>query len=231
MELLKINSVSKSIKNKPILNDINMHIESGKVIGLVGPNGSGKTTLLKLIAGIIKPNSGTILLNNQHVGVHTKSSIAYLADANYISPYKSVLDAKCLFTSLFDDFDDNDFEDLINLSKISDKDILGNLSKGMSELLYLSLTLSRKTKLTILDEPLGGLDPVIREQVLKSIIRKSGGERTIIIASHLVHEIEQALEYVYFLKSGEIITSSSTEDIRINYQQSLDDFYKEAFKC
>lgn len=231
MEILECKSVSKKYFTKKALSDLDLTIEKGKIVGILGPNGSGKTTLLKLVAGLIRPTGGNIKVCGNEIGHKTKELIAYLPDSDFLYPWMKISDAKKVYTSFFKDFNSEKFKEMLEFMKLDEEMAVKGLSKGMQEKLALALTLSRDAKLIILDEPLNGVDPVAREQILKAILKGFSYESSMIITSHLINEVESLLDQVYFLKEGKIEFSGNTEDIRSEKKMTLDELYREVFAC
>jgi ABC-2 type transport system ATP-binding protein len=231
MKILDAELVCKKYFKKKALDEININIEKGKIVGLLGPNGSGKTTFLKLLAGLIRPSAGSIKICNTEIGYKTKELVAYLPDSDYLYPWMKISDAKKVYSTFFSDFDSVKFDELLDFMKLEYNMNIKNLSRGMMEKLALALTLARDAKLIILDEPLNGVDPIAREQILGSILKGFSYESSIIITSHLINEVERILDEVHFLNEGKIVLSGNTEEIRNEKKMSLDEVYREVFVC
>lgn len=231
MKILEAKSIGKKYFKKKALDGVDITVEKGKIVGILGPNGSGKTTFLKLVAGLIRPSEGEIQICNHQIGYKTKEIVAYLPDSDFLYPWMKISDAKKVYTSFFKDFNSEKFDELLEFMKLESDMAVKSLSKGQKEKLALALTLSRDAKLIILDEPLNGVDPVAREQILKAILRGFSFESSMIITSHLINEVENLLDEVYFLKKGKIQLSGNTEDLRSEKNMSLDELYREVFAC
>ncbi len=228
--ILEAKDLSKSYFTKKALNNINLEIQKGKVVGLLGPNGSGKTTFIKIAAGILRKSSGEILIDGKKPGVETKAVVSYLPDRNYLYKWMKIRDAVELFKDFYDDFDDKKCEELLKFMKLEEEAKVTSLSKGMMEKLNLTLVLSRKAKLYILDEPLAGVDPVAREQILDAIINNYSEDCSMIITTHLVKDIERVFDDVAFIKDGEIVLSGNAEDLRCEKGKSIDELFREVFE-
>lgn len=228
--ILEAKDLSKSYFTKKALNNVNLEIPKGKVLGLLGPNGSGKTTFIKIAVGILRKSSGEILIDGKKPGVETKAVVSYLPDRNYLYKWMKIRDAVELFKDFYDDFDDKRCEELLKFMKLEEEAKVTSLSKGMMEKLNLALVLSRKAKLYILDEPLAGVDPVAREQILDAIINNYSEDCSMIITTHLVKDIERVFDDVAFIKDGEIVLSGNAEDLRYEKGKSIDELFREVFE-
>lgn len=227
--MINIKNLNKKYRNKIILDNINLNIEKGKIIGLLGPNGSGKTTLMKILLNITKEDSGEIYINNKKKSEETNKYISFLPDAPFIDKDLSINEARNYFKFFYTDFNDKKFENLINKLNLNLKDKIKNLSKGNIEKLNLILILSRDAKIYILDEPIAGVDIVTRNEILKLIIENISDESTAIISTHLIKDIEHIFDQVMFLKDTNIDKIYNVEDIRINKNISVEDLYLEYF--
>lgn len=227
--MINIKNLNKKYRNKIILDNINLNIEKGKIIGLLGPNGSGKTTLMKILLNITKEDSGEIYINNKKKSEETNKYISFLPDTPFIDKDLSINEARNYFKFFYTDFNDKKFENLINKLNLNLKDKIKNLSKGNIEKLNLILILSRDAKIYILDEPIAGVDIVTRNEILKLIIENISDESTAIISTHLIKDIEHIFDQVMFLKDANIDKIYNVEDIRINKNISVEDLYLEYF--
>ena len=214
---------------KTALYDASLKVESGRIYGLLGPNGSGKTTFLKIIAGLIKPTAGNFKVCGKEFGIDTKKITAFLPDKNVVYPWMTSEDSINFYADFFEDFDKNKALEMLKFMKLEPKQTVKTMSKGMIEKLNLSLTFSRASKLYILDEPLGGTDPVAREQIIKTIIKTWTEESAILITTHLVSDIEHVFNDVAFLKEGEIVLEGDAEDLRTTRGKSIYQIYLDVF--
>ena len=231
MTLLKCENLVKSFDGKKILDDVNLEISSGKIVGLLGKNGSGKSTLIKLINDLLTLTSGQILVNGKNVGVETKKIISYLPERTYLNKSMTVEEVLNYFNDFYDNFDK---EKAIKLLKDLDLDVtqkLAKMSKGMQEKVQLVLVVSRKADLYILDEPLGGVDPATRDYILDTILSNFNDGASVIIATHLISDIEKILDEVIFIDKGKIILQSDADELRIKENCSIDEFFRRMFKC
>lgn len=231
MELmLETKDLCKSYFKKKALNNLNLSLEKGKVLGLLGPNGSGKTTFIKIAVGLLRQSKGEILIHGMKPSVETKKIVSYLPDKNYLYKWMKIKDAVEFFNDFYEDFDKERCEELLKFMKLSKDLKVTALSKGMGEKLNLSLVLARKSRLYILDEPLGGVDPVAREQILDAIVQNYNEDSSMIITTHLVKDIERVFEDVAFIKEGEIVLAGNAEDLRSERGKSIDELFREVFQ-
>ena len=227
--LLKCKDLKKIYFRKSALNGLNLEINQGRITGLLGPNGSGKTTFLKIAAGILKQSSGEIFINGNKPGVKTKSQVSYLPDKDYIFKWMRINDAIDFFKDMYDDFDKNRALELLKFMNLEGDRSEERRSRGMCEKFYLTLVLARKAKLYILDEPLGGVDPVTREKILDAILENYTENSSIVITTHLVSDIERLFDEVNFISEGKIILSGNAEELRDERKMSIDGIYREVF--
>ena len=231
MSVLEIKNLSKKYGNKQALKDVSFTAEKGEVIGLLGPNGSGKTTLIKILAGIIKKYEGEVKIDSQDVNYKTKEFVSYLPDRFFLDPNLTIAQTQALFEDFYSDFDSEKFTRFIEQMSLDKKMKVSNLSKGMTEKLNLALVLSRHAKLFIIDEPIAGVDPVAREQILDAIIDNIDPDSTLVITTHLVRDIERIFDRVIMLNKGSVELNDSVENLRSTYNKGIEDVYKQIFGC
>ena len=230
-ELLKVTNVTKKYHHFKALNNVSMTLESGKIIGLLGPNGSGKTTLIKIINGLLKDYEGEVLVDGKNVGIDSRKIISYLPDENYFQDWMYIKDVLSIFSDLYEDFDKENCLTLMNRFKLDKGMKIKEMSKGMKEKFQLSLVMSRKAKLYILDDPIAGVDPAAREVILDVILNNYEEDALVLISTHLISDLETIFDDVVFLKDGEIVLHQSTEDLRLERKQSIDEAFREVFRC
>ncbi|HHV74208.1 MAG TPA: ABC transporter ATP-binding protein [Thermoanaerobacterium sp.] len=228
--ILKTANLTKNYYSKKALKGINIELEEGKILGLLGPNGSGKTTFIKIAAGILRPTSGEILIDGQEPGIYTKSIISYLPDINYLYKWMKIRDAINFFKDFYADFDIEKSKRLLDFMMLDENDKVTSLSKGMLEKLNLTLVLSRNAKLYIFDEPLGGIDPNTREKIIDAIIDNIREDSSMIISTHLVRDIERLFDDVAFISDGEIILKGNAEELRMERNKSIDEIFREVYE-
>ena len=228
--ILKCTNLSKTYDFDNALNNVNLSIESGKIIGLLGPNGSGKTTFIKLLNGLLKPTEGEIFIDGQNPGVETKKIVAYLPDKNYLDNSKTVKAILQLFADFYDDFD---LEKAQNMLKDLGIDITRRfklLSKGMKEKVQLILVMCRRAKLYLLDEPIAGVDPAARDYILNTVIKNYNREAAVIISTHLIADVEKVLDEAIFISKGEILLYQDVKSIISEHNKTVDEYFREVFK-
>lgn len=231
MALIDINDVSKIYGNEIALNHVDLKIEPGKIIGLLGPNGSGKTTLIKLINGLIPLTSGEIKVDNRPVGIESKKIISYLPERTYLDPNMSVIECMNFFKDFYEDFDLDRAYELVSKLDINLNKKLSTLSKGTKEKVQLILVMSRRAKVYILDEPIAGVDPAARDYILDIIMNNFNEGSTLIICTHLISDIEKILDEVVFLKKGRVMLQDTADSVRARYSGSIDQAFREVFRC
>ncbi|MEG0326186.1 MAG: ABC transporter ATP-binding protein [Cellulosilyticaceae bacterium] len=229
--ILELKNVSKTYGNKEALKNVSLTIAPGKVVGLLGPNGSGKSTMIKLINGLLQPTSGEIIVAGKTLGIETKKIISYLPERTYLNDWMKVKDLLGFFSDFYEDFDRGKAKEMLGVLKIDEDSKLKTLSKGTKEKVQLILVMSRKAKLYILDEPIGGVDPAARDYILNTIIKNYQEDSSVLIATHLIQEVENICDDIIFLGYGEVKLQGNVDDIRAEKGQSIDALFREVFKC
>ena len=231
MALLTINHLSKSFGDYAALTDVNLTIEPGRIIGLLGKNGAGKTTLLKLICDLLTPTDGQVLFEGAPIGVESKKAIAFLPERTYLDKSMTIQQTLRMFSDFYDNFDAEKAKKLLADLDLPEDRHISKLSKGMQEKLQLVLVMARKAKLYILDEPLGGVDPATRDYILDTILRSFDDGASLLISTHLIADIERILDDVIFLDRGKVLLTAQADDLRNETGLSVDDNFRRMFKC
>lgn len=229
-ELLRCDGITKKYGPLIALNNIDLSIEGGRIIGLLGPNGSGKTTLIKLINGLLTPTSGSLTVCGGAPGVETKKVVAYLPDSNYLNSWMTVGQLVDMFCDFYEDFRRDTAIEMLTRLGITTGVRLKTLSKGNKEKGSLILVMSRSAKLYVLDEPIAGVDPATRDYIISTIIGNYNPEASVIISTHLISDIEQVLDEVIFINNGNIVLHKSVDAIREESGKSADELFREVFK-
>lgn len=229
-EIFRCESLSKSYGGLVALDSVDLSVQSGRIIGLLGPNGSGKTTLIKLINGLLTPTAGRLTIDGSAPGTATKSKVAYLPDNNYLNSWMTVEQIVNMFEDFYSDFRKALAFSMLEKLGIRPETKLKSLSKGNREKVSLILVMSRAAKLYVLDEPIAGVDPATRDYIISTIIGNYNPEASVIISTHLISDIEQILDDVIFIKNGRIVLSKSVDEIREETGKSVDETFREVFK-
>ena len=211
--ILECKNLSKKYGRKQALDNITLSLESGRIIGLLGPNGSGKTTLIKLINGLLAPTGGKLFINGNTPGVESKKIVSYLPERTYLDETQKVSEAITLFEDFYEDFDRSRAISMLEKLNIDSNARIKTLSKGTKEKVQLILVMSRRAKLYCLDEPIAGVDPAARDYILSTIINNYEPDSTILISTHLISDVENILDEVVFIKNGHIVLKNNVEEI------------------
>ncbi|SPZ50909.1 ABC-type transporter ATP-binding protein EcsA [Sarcina ventriculi] len=229
--IVEFKDVYKGYGKKQVLNGINLNIPKGKIVGLLGPNGSGKSTMIKLMNGLLSKDSGIILINGLKPSKQTKKIVSYLPERTYLNDWMKVKDILEFFKDFYSDFDMEKAEEMLKSLNIDKNEKLKTMSKGTKEKVQLILVMSRKAELYILDEPIGGVDPAARSYILKTIMTNYLEDSTLLIATHLISEIENICDEVIFISNGNIVLQGNVDEIREEKGKSIDALFREEFKC
>lgn len=229
--ILEIKGLTKQYGKLVALNDVNLTLQQGRIVGLLGPNGAGKTTIIKIVTGMIKNYQGTVLIDGNPIGIHSKSLISYLPDTDFIGSGWTVKYAMEYYGDFFADFDRKKAEMLIERLSIPVNQRFKTLSKGTREKVQLILTLSRQAKLYIFDEPIAGVDPAARDVIFKLILDNYNRDATIIISTHLISDAERILDDYIFIKKGHIVECGDVRQTIEEKGKSIDEIFREEFKC
>lgn len=227
--ILQLHNLNKSYASFPALKNVDLELEPGRIMGILGPNGSGKTTLIKIVAGLLQPSGGEVMVCGMAPGVQTKALVSYLPDVNHLPSWMTIQGMIQYFNTFYEDFEPDRAFALLERLGIDQRRKVTALSKGTREKLQLSLALARKARLYLMDELLEGIDPVARMVAIDTILENYNTEGSLIISTHLITDVEKLLDEVVFLKEGEIILSGNTEDLRLEKKRSIEGIYKEIF--
>ena len=231
MPILECNKLTKTYGGVTALDHIDLAIDPGRIVGLLGPNGSGKTTLIKLAAGLLQPTEGQILIDGKVPSPQTNAVLSYLPERIALSQWMKVTQVLDFFCDFYKDFDRQAAEQMLAQLHIAPNQVLKQMSKGTKEKVQLILAMSRKAKLYLLDEPIGGVDPATRDYILHTILTNYNPDAAVVISTHLIGDVEQVLDEVVFLNRGQIALHDSCENIREQQGKSIDGLFREVFKC
>lgn len=229
--MMKCEGLTKRYGGLLALDHVDLTLESGRIVGLLGPNGSGKTTMIKLANGLLVPTEGRILLDGNEPGVESKRIVSYLPDASYLPDWMNVGGLLEMFQDFYEDFNIAKAKEMVEQLNLSMYSRLKSLSKGNKEKVQLILAMSRQAKIYFLDEPIGGVDPAARDFILNTIIRNYSEDATVVLSTHLISDIERVLDEVVFLNRGRIVFHRSVDEIRETEGKSVDQLFREVFRC
>ncbi len=227
--MLVLEKVVKSYMQCTAVNNISLQLKEGKIYGLLGPNGSGKSTMMKMIAGLVKPTSGSITLDGQPVGTETKAHIAYMSTESFFYPYMKISDVAKYYSDFFEDFDVQKFNRLLNELDLNINNKVRDMSTGMIAKLKIAATMSRNAKVIMLDEPLNGIDLIAREKIMSLIMANSVNGNIMIISSHLVDELETFINGAVFIKNGVLQLAGDVEQLKQERGETVVDLYKKIY--
>lgn len=213
------------------LQNLNLALEPGQIVGLLGPNGSGKTTLIKLINDLLVPTEGRILIDGKTPGVETKKIVSYLPERSCLDESMRIKEILRYFADFYQDFSTEKADAMLRDLEIDPADRLRTLSKGSREKVQLVLVMSRDARLYVLDEPIGGVDPAARDYILRTILSNYREDATVLLSTHLIYEIENILDRVLFLRQGQIVLNAGVDEIRTQQSKSVDTLFREVFRC
>jgi ABC-2 type transport system ATP-binding protein len=229
--ILECNALTKRFGTTTALSDLNLSINRGRIIGLLGPNGSGKTTLIKIVNGLLVPDSGSIQIAGMKPGVESKKIVSYLPEKTYLPDWMRISEAIAFFKDFYEDFEENRAYDMLHRLNLDPTKRLKSLSKGTKEKVQLILVMSRRADLYCLDEPIGGVDPAARDYILNTIITNYDDNASVILSTHLIADIENVLDEVIFIKEGRLVLHAPVDEIREKEGKSIDSLFREVFKC
>lgn len=230
MPVLECKQLTKSYGGTMALDHVDLTVEPGRIVGLLGPNGSGKSTLIKIANGLLVPSSGTIAIDGKKPGKETKAIVSYLPERTYLSDWMTVVQLLDFFCDFYPDFDRDAAEHMLTALQISPKLRIKQMSKGTREKVQLILVMSRKAKLYLLDEPIGGVDPATRDYILHTILTNYNEKASVVISTHLIADVENVLDDVVFINRGRVVLQSSVDDIRSEKGCSVDELFREVFR-
>ena len=231
MSILECHGLTKRYGKALALDHIDLSVDPGRIVGLLGPNGSGKSTFIKLATGLLRPQEGEILLDGKAPGKYTKSIVSYLPDKEFLPDWMNITQLMNLYKDFYQDFQASRAQEMIDSLQIDRKQSLKKMSKGTREKVQLILTMSRDAKIFLLDEPIAGVDPAARDNILHTILNNYQPESMILISTHLIADVESILDEAIFIKKGEILFHKPTDQIREESGLSVDGYFREVFKC
>lgn len=229
--ILECQGLSKKYGNFYALQNFNITLDRGQIIGLLGPNGSGKTTLIKMINGLLTTTEGTVKIDGLEPSPATKRIVSYLPERTYLNDWMKVKDIITYFSDFYDNFHVDRAYEMLSHLEIDPNKRLRTMSKGTKEKVQLILVMSRDADLYILDEPIAGVDPAARDYILNTIISNYNENATILLSTHLISDIENVLDRVVFIRNGQLVLNKSVDEIRMEHGKSVDALFREVFRC
>ena len=231
MAILTCKGLSKRFGGTQALDQVDITIEPGRIVGLLGPNGSGKTTLIKLANGLLTPTGGEIRICGLVPGKESHACVSYLPERTAIPTWMSVTQLLDFYQDFYADFRRDAAEEMLAHLNIPPKQRIKQMSKGTREKVQLIMVMSRSAKLYLLDEPIGGVDPATRDYILSTIIGNYNPDAAVVISTHLIADVEKVLDDVVFINQGRIMLQASVDQIREEKGMSVDALFREVFKC
>ena len=228
--LVHVDHLTKHYRKTPALRDYSLSLDAGHIVGLMGPNGCGKTTLLKILAGVLSDYEGTVTIGGCTPGVATKEIVSYLPDADFLNADWTAEEAIRVYSMFFADFDADKAASMVDFFGLPSDRRLGEMSKGMGEKLQISLIMSRRARMFLLDEPISGVDPATRDIILEGILREFNPESLLIMSTHLISDIEHFVDYALFMKEGQVLLQGDADDLRATHGDSLDAIFRKEYR-
>jgi ABC-2 type transport system ATP-binding protein len=231
MNVLECKKLTKKYGSVTALDEMDLTLESGKIVGLLGPNGSGKTTLIKIANRLLQPSSGELLIAGEKPSADTKAMISYLPDRTYLPEWMKINELLNMYEDFFEDFDAAKAAKLLKSLEIPDDKAMKKMSKGTKDKVQLILTMSRRAKIYLLDEPIAGVDPAARDYILRTILGNYSPDSLVLISTHLIADVEAVLDEAVFLKQGKVLLHAPIDTIRQETGKSVDEYFREVFAC
>lgn len=228
--LVHVEHLTKHYRKTPALRDYSLSLDAGHIVGLMGPNGCGKTTLLKILAGVLADYQGSVTIDGHAPGVATKEIVSYLPDADFLNSDWTTADALRIYSTFFADFDADKAVSMVDFFGLPTDRRLGEMSKGMGEKLQISLIMSRRARVFLLDEPISGVDPATRDVILEGILREFDPASLLIMSTHLISDIEHFVDYALFMKDGQVLLQGDADDLRATHGDSLDAIFRKEYR-
>lgn len=225
--MLQASNLSKKYNGRTALDHVNVEMGDGKIYAFLGPNGSGKTTFMKIIASLTKQSEGELLLDEKALSIKSRADVAYLPTETHAYPFMTVGEFGEYYKTFFKDFDEIRYKSWVERMKIPFRTPFKVLSSGMDKKVRVAATLAREAKVLILDEPFNGVDLLAREEIEKMILEVMSDDRTIILSSHLVEEVESYVNFALFFNEGRLLAMEDVEELRSSRGMSITDRYRE----
>lgn len=229
MALIECDNLTKRFGHQTVLDHVNLKLDGGRVVGLAGPNGSGKTTLMKCIERLLQPTEGIVVVDGMFPCKETKSEIAYLPDRDFLPQWMTTHQITRFYADMFYDFDKEKAAFMLADLNIDPSKRYKTLSKGTKEKVRLILTMSRKAKVYLLDEPLAAVDPAARDYIVKTIIGNYNENALVLLSTHLIGDVETVFDEIVILKEGTVLLHEDTDALRERTGMSVDAYFRKVF--
>lgn len=226
---IQVTGLTKAYRGRAALNALDLQLAPGQIVGLMGDNGSGKTTLLKVLAGVLADWQGDVRVAGFAPGPDSKALVSFLPDASFLPDSHKPDDSIALYARFFTDFDEQKAREMIDFFGLPWDRTLKEMSKGMREKLQISLAMSRRAKVYLLDEPISGVDPASRDIILRGILSNFDEDALLLISTHLIQDVEQIVDSVLFLKGGEVLLQGEADALRAEHSSSLDALFRKVY--
>ena len=231
MSMLECSALTKNYGGVQALKNVDLTLESGRIVGLVGPNGSGKTTLIKLAQHLLTPTSGLITVDGMIPGPETKAIVSYLPDRDFLPQWMNLEELTVFYHNFFADFNPAKSAEMLEALGVKGNMPLGKMSKGTREKVQLIFTMSREAKVYLLDEPIAGVDPATRDYILRTILGSYSENALVLISTHLITDVEPILDEVVFLQNGTVALHENADALRERTGKSIDGYFREVYRC
>ena len=227
--MLEFRNVTKKYGSQIAVNNVSLKLEAAKIYAMLGPNGSGKTTLMKMAVGLVKPNEGEVYYNGEPIGIKSRREIAYMSTEPYFYNWMTVWDVGRYYEDFFEDFSMERYEELIRKMELPMDLKTKALSSGMMAKLKIAVTMARKAKVFLLDEPLNGIDLLARDEIIRAVLESLDDDVTLLLSSHLVDELEKIVDVAVYMKDSNLVAVWDVEELRTKQGKSVVDLYREIY--
>lgn len=226
---ISIRNLSKKYQNTQALDDLNLDLYYGQVVGLLGENGCGKTTLLKILGGVLADYAGDVQIAGHKPGPESKALVSFLPDKDYLPTDRSISYLADYFSDVYADFNSRKALELVQYFGLDKNMKLKQMSKGMREKAQIAMAMGREARVHLLDEPISGVDPSARQVILEGILRSITPDSLVVISTHLIHDLEPVLDSIVMMRHGRVLLSGGVDDLRYEHGKSIDELFREVY--